>query len=165
VTQTILKNTTVAKVAGCCPRDWLADPDHIYVGRHVLIRSGKYEGDSWPNSGFGNPYKLDRNFTRAERIDGLFRYCKHLKDILNVQPAIRETFLQLQGKTLGCWCVNWGGNSDLPICHAAWLARIVDMYFHPDAKGAVVYRSGAIGLLTDESDRDDCVVFRKGVRV
>ena len=50
-------------------------------------------------------------------------------------------------------------------CPRDWLARIVDMYFYPDSKGAVVYRSGAIGLLSDESDRDDRVVFRKGDRV
>ncbi|WP_397570619.1 DUF4326 domain-containing protein [Schlesneria sp. T3-172] len=161
MTQTILRNTTVVNVRGLNPDEWTADPQNVYVGREFFIRQGKHEGLIWPNSGLGNPFKFENGFTLTEKIEWLFRYTRHLKDVLNTQPLNREKFLGLQGKTLGCWCVRWNGMGDVPLCHAAWLARIVDVYSEPFSTGVVVERSGRILQRAEETDSESRVVFRK----
>lgn len=162
MTQAILRNTTVVSVRGLNPDEWMSDPQNVYVGREFFIRQGKHQGLIWPNSGLGNPFKFEAGFTLADKIQWLVAYCRHLKQVLNTQPIAREKFFGLQGKTLGCWCVRWSGLGAVPLCHAAWLARIVDLYAEPESIGVAVLSTGRIEHLTlEHSESNETVTFRK----
>lgn len=89
---------------------------YVYVGRpmprskHYTIKTG---------SPFGNPFK---NGHPADVIEQYVAYLKRRPDLLALLPS-------LQGKRLGCWCVDWGGGpGPLPdtLCHAIVLALMAD---------------------------------------
>lgn len=117
--------TTAQKVNGKSPEAMLADPNNVYVGRSVYLRSGEFAGQVWPNSCLGNPFRVERHDSALERTEKLFKYVEWLAEQLK-NPLVRKDFDNLRGKNLLCWCVNWGGCGKVPLCHAAWLAAMVD---------------------------------------
>lgn len=80
-------------------RDWNEDENNIYIGRKgvVFIDGKRYPSE---NSIFCNPFKIDQNNDR-EKV--LKKYKDHLQEKLKDED-FREKFLNLEGKTLGCWC-------------------------------------------------------------
>lgn len=141
------KLTTVECIRGKSPNEWLAEPDHVYVGRFVYRKYGKFAGERWPNCGFGNPYQFIPGATRQEKIQTLFRFCVHLQEKLIDSPLLQREFGKLSGKTLGCWCINWEGQiGDIPpMCHAAWMARIINLFLTTQCELVRVYEiDGAI---------------------
>jgi len=150
--------TTVVKVNGFSPNEWTEDDGNRYVGRSLFLRSGRYEGQTWPNSGFGNVFRFQDHFTKAERIECLFFYVRELSHNMNETQILRKAFYELRDKVLGCWCVNWNGLGEVPLCHAAWLARIVDL-FHSSEQGVLVTPSGLIQDLSKEEPKDAGIRF------
>lgn len=119
--------TTVQKVNGISPVEWQSDTNNVYCGRSFDIKSGKYAGQEWHTQGWGNPFKLYDFYGRAEKTELLFHYVRELALKLSKSGMLLNQFKELYGRNLGCWCVNWDGHGEVPLCHAAWLARIVDI--------------------------------------
>lgn len=158
----VTHNTSVVCVRGLNPTVWQQDVEHVYVGRQAYLRSGPFAGESWGMSCFANPFKVERHMTRDERLIILFSYCQHLRRLLNTSPIAAQHFFLLQGKILGCWCFRWSGHGEPPLCHAAWLARIVDLYAASGSKGVLVTQSGTISPWNGVLDfTATSVVFKK----
>lgn len=140
--------TTVTKVNGLSPTEWLADPNNVYAGRSYEIRNGRHVGETWHTSGWGNPFRFQDHFGRAEKCDLLFKYVRELALKLQNNGGLLRAFKELPGRNLGCWCTDWDGTGNVPLCHACWLARIVDTMFEEDLEvmcpTAVVYPTGEI---------------------
>lgn len=68
----------------------------VYVGRE--FRKWGYNFDASP---WGNPFFLHGEDTRD---DILQKYETYIRERLLKEPALFEQFLDLRGKTLGCWC-------------------------------------------------------------
>lgn len=121
--------TTVVRVNGLNPKEFLRAGDrNRYVGRFIKIRNGRFKDMEWPNSGFGNRYRVSEEDGNAERRAKLYAYFVALAIRLQTESMLRNLFFQLQGKALGCWCVDWNNDTPgVPLCHAAWLARAVDL--------------------------------------
>jgi hypothetical protein len=157
--------TRVVKVNGLDPNVWQGNPQHVYVGRKVVLRSGAYQGAVWTNLGFANEYKFDAD--DADKRAKLFAYVQGLKVSLERSPVLRKRFSMLAGKTLGCWCVNWDGKGVRPNCHAAWLAGIVDAFARGvgdrQPSGVLVNIFGAImpvEIATHQDTDKVCVIRR-----
>jgi len=72
-------------------------PYDVYIGRP---------------SKWGNPFKVGPNCSRAESI-------AKYEDWIRSQPELMADIMELDGKTLGCWCK--------PLdCHGDILARLVE---------------------------------------
>jgi len=108
--------TTVVRVNGLDPEEWRKDPRHLYVGRRVYVRSGKFAGKIWPNSALGNPYPLARGASIDDRRNLIVQFERWV-------IADKHRMRQLEnmcGKVLGCWCGHWDGVSQPRLlCHAA----------------------------------------------
>lgn len=108
--------TTVVRVNGQNPQLWRADPQHLYVGRRVFLRSGIHKGQHWPNSALGNPYRVNTEDTLTERR----RVLEMFERFLATDQYRLSQLGKMQGKVLGCWCCNWDGiTQPRPLCHAA----------------------------------------------
>ena len=167
-TETKTKRTTVANVRGLDPVEWRKDINHFYVGRHVHIRTGKFARRTWGNSCFGNPFRFDKDATEDEKRLLLVNYFQHMKQQLGCYQSIWQSFKMLPGKTLGCWCCDWPGQEldpqnykPLPLCHAAWLAALVDIYFSPEWQGALVWRQGVVPFMGHHTPTERVVLFRR----
>lgn len=128
-TEQRLPRTIVVAVNGLDPVLWRADPLNLYVGRGVTLRSGRRAGLTWPNSGWGNPYKVNSQQTRYEREQVLVRFQQYVAGPEG--KLLRETLPRLFGRRLGCWCCDWDGIAlPRPTCHACiyadWANRIHD---------------------------------------
>ena len=114
---------TVVRVNGQSPELWRADPTHVYVGRQLFLRSGKYARETWPNSSWGNPIKLPAHPTIEDRRQVIRDY----ENYLARRSLLLRQLHTLAGKKLGCWCGNWDGLSEPRLlCHAAVLADWVN---------------------------------------
>ena len=142
--------TTVQKINGLSPTEWLADPNNVYAGRSYDLKSGKYQGETWHTQGWGNPFKFQEHFTLAEKSELLFAYVRELAVKLSKSAFLVQQFKELQGRNLGCWCTNWDGLGDVPLCHACWLARIVDTMFPEPSMERGVIRGMAVVYSTGE---------------
>lgn len=126
--------TTVVKVNGRQRDKFLADPEFVYVGR-------KFAG--FEASIFGNP------FTKSMVDNPALEFARKLIIALNpvgshVFPGfdrIVQELPSLRGKRLGCWCLDWDGESSPPMsCHAVILAlasegniALIQRYIHEAA--------------------------------
>ena len=66
----------------------MADPNNAYVGRKTHVT---------PHTPYGNPFKVDVEAVRAERIE---MYRQHL---LATPGLLERAKTELRGKNLGCW--------------------------------------------------------------
>jgi len=82
--------------------------DAIYVGRAVPSRG-------LADSPFGNPYKLTRAATPADRAEVIQKY----RSWLLGQRELLRRLHELRGRTLACWCAP-------EPCHAHVLVELVD---------------------------------------
>ena len=75
-------------------QEWLdASPDHIYIGRNLTAYVKGAVGSKWKN-----PFTIKKTGTAKEA-------CKKYRDYVLATPALRNSLDELEGKTLGCWCV------------------------------------------------------------
>tara|TARA_B100001996_G_C18590673_1_gene565967 strand:+ start:744 stop:1133 length:390 start_codon:yes stop_codon:yes gene_type:complete len=101
-------------------REWMENPNNIYVGRHGRIFIDK-DIFHYPASKWQNPFKLkDYNHN-----DSLSLYVLYLF-ITGLIHEIEE----LRGKTLGCFCEHQRDKDGVPICHAQILADLLDKCSH-----------------------------------
>jgi len=85
--------------------DWMSDPNNVYIGRAGIVfvkgADGKKRRHPSQASPWHNPYKVSsKGYTRREALD---LYRDHLIQLLEDEEILDE-FIQLKGKTLGCWC-------------------------------------------------------------
>lgn len=71
----------------------ISDPDVVYVGRTFNMGGWRLVG-----SKFNNPIS-----SKIGKRNCIIEYIRYLYEILE-DEHIREEFLSLRGKTLGCWC-------------------------------------------------------------
>jgi len=95
-------------------QDWLnADPNHVYVGRDMSFYVAGAAKSKWRNPFATKKYELK---------ESLQLYTKHV-----VESELFEQLEELDGKTLGCWCVD----DDNPVqtsecqCHAQVLCKLL----------------------------------------
>lgn len=97
--------------------EWLEDPDHVYIGRSMGWVKGAVK------SKWANPFTVKKyGLSEALRL-----YEEHVRATL--MPDLEE----LRGKTLGCWCVGKGSETEDPegirtqrvCCHGQVLLRLL----------------------------------------
>lgn len=111
----------IAKCNGRCPREWLAVPGHVYCGRRVPLRSGKYAGQEWPASPLGNPFRPSPNCLNL--------YRRYLLDRIRLgdQAVIKAMKALTTESVLGCWCFDGTrkkGDTIEPACHTEVIADV-----------------------------------------
>ena len=83
--------------------EWLQHPDHVYIGRSMLVSGTRIPGSIW-----ANPFKGD------DRQAVVQQYYQYVCQNWHYYGPLIST---LRGKVLGCWCV---GSSTQPTgaqCH------------------------------------------------
>jgi hypothetical protein len=90
------------------------DDCDVYIGRAVS-RAGnpRYRRASI----FANPFRVGRDAASSEEV--LELYEAHLRRKLAEDPRLRLDLLDLDGKSLGCWCAP-------DPCHGHVLLRLID---------------------------------------
>ena len=83
-------------------QEWLADDDHVYVGR----KHGNIEASPW-----ANPFKLDDH----DIVSCLRLYEEHVTS----DDALVKSLGSLKKKNLGCWCLKPDQ------CHASVLLKLI----------------------------------------
>lgn len=110
-------------------REWMKDPNNIYVGRQGRIFiDGKifhYKGSKWQN-----PYKVTKEMPLKK---SLRMYLSHLfrgaADPKGSSKSLISQIEELRGKTLGCFCEIKHKKIDgkyVVMCHAQLLADILE---------------------------------------
>lgn len=110
----VLVNVHVKELRKGCPycgicydslKEWLTNPNHIYIGRYTRGIEGSYKPDrldsSAVNSPYCNPYKVKKGIDESLDIV-LNEFNDYLYEKVKENPQFLEP---LRGKTLGCWCV------------------------------------------------------------
>ena len=99
--------------------EWLEDANNVYIGRQARINvNGVYIGIN--RSRWANPYSVkDYGIERSLEL-----YRAHLEDLLKSESN-RDLFLQLRGKTLGCWCKS---TVEKEPCHGDIIVEYLEKY-------------------------------------
>ena len=81
-------------------KKWVEDPQNVYIGRRGIVF---VDGVRFPqrDSIFANPFKVGKDGTREQVIQKYKEYI--IKKTMNNEIKFEE-WLNLRGKTLGCWC-------------------------------------------------------------
>lgn len=142
--------------------DWLADPDHVYVGRRVRLfihdGAGGKRAFFTPLSKWHNPFKIQDPSkpaapnARATTASVLDAYRAHVLRRIKEEPR-KYALAELRGKVLGCWCKP-------KACHADVLKELVDAEFGDDPRPSRVStkkkkkqrRGGIWGFVRQASD-------------
>lgn len=81
-------------------KEWMENPQNVYIGRQGIVFVDKVRFPPRASK-WHNPYKVSaKGYTREEALD---LYRAHLLNMLKDADTMKE-FLELKGKTLGCWC-------------------------------------------------------------
>ena len=108
--------TTVISVRGRSHAELMEIEGFVYVGRRCR---------GWPDSIWGNPWRVGYRDLTAERAVELFK--NYVTGDTPQGRSLRVRLPELRGKTLGCWCCDWPGFGEpLRPCHAVVLARLAD---------------------------------------
>jgi|TARA_B100001094_G_scaffold330581_1_gene396118 hypothetical protein len=115
-TATSIKVANLRKKGFSNLREWMKDPNNIYVGRHGRIFIDKvifhYPGSKWQN-----PFKL-KDYSLK---DSLSLYTLYL-----LNTGLIYDLHELKGKNLGCFCDHQKDKNDVPICHAQVLVDLIE---------------------------------------
>jgi len=105
--------------------DWMSDPNNVYIGRGgvIFIDRKRFPGKA---SIWANPFKIGRD---GKREAVMTKFEQYLRDLLEKNPSMKDELLKLQGKNIGCWCVDsptkeCDDDSKL-VCHGQLLIRIM----------------------------------------
>jgi len=140
--------TRVQNIRRIDPNEWQHFDENVYVGRYAYLRSGRFEGSEWRNSGLGNPFRFLETDSNADKRMRLVTYLRWLNLQLEAHGLLRNTFRQLRDKNLGCWCLDWDGKGPVPLCHAAYLARVVDLFAVSEVQAVCVSNFGEFLIRT-----------------
>lgn len=78
-------------------KDWLTNPDHVYIGRDMTHYVPGAVGSKWQN-----PFHV-KDYERDKCIDMYKEYIQ--TDTKKYDgKTLMESLEELRGKTLGCWC-------------------------------------------------------------
>src|SRR3989338_10387795 len=110
---------------------WIeADPvNHVYIGRPgvVFVDGKRFPPPSHTSSKlFGNPFKINKNGSRAKVISDYRRYAL---ERMKSDQEYRSAVLALKGKILGCWCAPLA-------CHGDVLKEIAETMKESDYEAA-----------------------------
>jgi hypothetical protein len=98
-------------------KDWMDDPDNIYIGRKGIVFIDKIRFPQ-KSSIWSNPYKIGKDGTRDEIID---KYKIYIENKILNEPNMIDELLNLKNKNLGCWC-----KPDK--CHGDILLQLINKY-------------------------------------
>lgn len=110
-----VKVASLRKVGYESLKEWLGDPNNVYVGRRGRIFIDKVIFH-YPGSAYANPFPLS-NHTLEESLE---LYKTHLEES-GLDPS------KLRGKVLGCFCAQERFPDGSPKCHAQILADLADI--------------------------------------
>jgi hypothetical protein len=81
-------------------KEWMEDDNNVYIARGGVVF---IDGRRFPtfSSKFANPFKVGKDGSRQEVIS---KYRAYIVELLNSSPELVQELLNLQGKSLGCWC-------------------------------------------------------------
>jgi hypothetical protein len=88
-----VKVANLRKMGYTSLEQWLHNPDHVYIGRHVQYVSGA------TSSKWRNPFPVGESRGKYSLDESIVRYENHVltTDLVNQLG-------ELDGKILGCWC-------------------------------------------------------------
>lgn len=94
---------------------------HVMRGAYDLYVGRKNARAGLPESDWANPFRIGRDGDRRTVLDRFEQELRH-GSLSHLLPRLRE----LDGRTLGCWCVPKGGVGphDPLVCHAQILLRL-----------------------------------------
>jgi hypothetical protein len=96
-------------------QEWINDSKNAYIGRSgVMCIDGKKIFRQ--GSIFGNPFKIGQDGTRDDVIK---KYKQHIEKKLKESDDLKKQLIELNGKTLGCWCKP-------EKCHGDVLLELID---------------------------------------
>lgn len=72
------------------------EPWDVYIGREFRKHGHSLDGSVW-----GNPFIVGRD---GDLENVLQKYEAYIRKRLLEEPSLFQQFLDLRGKTLGCWC-------------------------------------------------------------
>lgn len=96
--------------------EWLQHPQHVYIGRSMLLNGTRIPASPW-----ANPFKGD------DRYQVVQQYYQHLCDNWHYYGPMMAS---LSGKVLGCWCV---GSATQPT--GAWCHGHILQYLYQQTQG------------------------------
>ena len=85
----------------------------IYVGRKLTMGGWNLPASKWQNIYKVNEYGLSK---------ALELYEKHVRET----PELWNSLEELEGKVLGCWCIQKPKQGDPEVCHAQILMRLIN---------------------------------------
>lgn len=101
----------------------------MYVGRAgvIFIDRNRFPSKA---SIWANPFKIGRD----GNLQQVLQKCdKHFRTLLENKPELKNELLALQGKNLGCWCVDSPTSEyeheDRLVCHGQVLIRLTKEIF------------------------------------
>ncbi len=77
-------------------REWLADENNLYIGRHGRVFIDKVEVFPYDSSKWRNPFSA-KKYGREMCIQKFEEYIRSTPDLM-------DSLHELSGKNLGCWC-------------------------------------------------------------
>lgn len=107
--------------------EWIKDKNNVYIGRKGVVFIKRGEGkERFPkaDSIWANPFKIDeKNGVDRDKVIELYR--EYITDKIKKEPELVDELLKLEGKNLGCWCVE--PNSKVG-CHGNILVELINKY-------------------------------------
>jgi hypothetical protein len=96
---------------------WMEDQNNVYIGRKCIVF---VDGTRIPrtDSLWANPKKVGGSDSRE---DVLIWYKRYILERLRTEDGLLDQLLQLEGKTLGCWCKP-------EACHGDILVELIRYY-------------------------------------
>jgi hypothetical protein len=105
-------------------REWCDDRNNVYIGRAGVVFLDGKRFPPW-QSVWANPFKIGRDGNRGQVMT---KYEKYIREKIDEDPTLLVDLRELQGKNLGCWCVESptsNCHTNL-ICHGQILIKILE---------------------------------------
>ena len=106
-------------------KDWMENPQNVYIGRKGVIFVDNVRFPSL-NSIWANPFTLKKFVTIDACLDA---YRDYLQKLLSTEHGLAIELRKLDGKNLGCWCVDRPENKGKSrCCHGHVLIDFINIY-------------------------------------
>lgn len=107
-TRQCIKVSELRKIGYDSLKEWLKDPNHIYIGRNMSFYVEGAIKSKW-----NNPYTV-KKYGRDKALELYRQLLLNNQDLLDQLPQLRD-------KVLGCWC------KDNESCHADVLIGLLKL--------------------------------------